>query len=227
MKLSDFKGLKDTHTLIFDEIKRLDEDYFEVYFKPVRPISFRAGEHGILSIPTLKKSRKWRAFSLASSPKEKRVIIGTKTGAQVSPYKDALMHMKPGEMVKLRGPFGGFVEQKNAHPHIFIALGVGITPIRSILMDQEVLTQSTLLYVSKNTYMFDETFTDLETHGLTYIKFNDRLELHRRLDDLIADNPFSNIYISGRATAVKSISKRLVQVGVPKSSIVTDLFIGY
>jgi ferredoxin-NADP reductase len=227
MKLEDLKGLKNKATLTFDHLKLLEDGHIELYFNKPESFTFRAGEHGVFTNPNQKKGRNWRPLSVASSPSENQVILGTKTRSKVSAYKSGLLSLKKGDPLKVRGPFGPFVEQKNGHPHLFIGLGVGITPIRSILKDQTSLKDSTLLYSSSQVFMFDDDFKTLEKEGLSYLKVSSREHLNQRLDSLLKDPKKINVYLSGPAKAVSALKKALKQKGVLKKHIITDVFFGY
>ena len=71
-------------------------------------------------------------FSIASSPKEKDLMITTRMRA--SKFKNSLKKLKIGSRVKIDGPFGQFILHKNKNiPAVFLAGGIGITMPRSII----------------------------------------------------------------------------------------------
>ncbi len=72
-------------------------------------------------------------FSIASSPKEKDLMLTTRMRPK-SKFKKTLGKLKIGTRVKIEGPFGQFVLHQNKRiPAVFLAGGIGITPFRSII----------------------------------------------------------------------------------------------
>ena len=87
------------------------------------------------SFPHKLEGRSWRAFSLSSGPDEAEVRITTRITDKPSPYKRALMALKPGDQMVMRGPFGPFFLDGSKRPVVFIAGGIGITPYRALIGD--------------------------------------------------------------------------------------------
>ncbi len=87
-----------------------------------------------------------RAYSLANPPQDSRHIvlvvrIATPPGAapRGTPPGSAssyIFGLKPGDEVAVSGPFGEFHGSDSSADMVFIAGGVGIAPIRSIIHDQ-------------------------------------------------------------------------------------------
>ena len=136
MKLSDFGGLLKKTELKFISAENVSGDYWVVKLEPAKGMTWIPGEHGIFTIPGKKLTgKKWRAFSVASTPREGNILLGTRTGAITSNFKNALFSLKPGEKVNVRGPFGWFKLQKGEKQIVMFATGVGITPIRALAFE--------------------------------------------------------------------------------------------
>merc|ERR1711879_526739 len=134
--LKYFKGLFKTSHVEFVKATNVYEDYYEIELKPEAGTSWVSGMHAVFTLPNKKvKGKKFRAFSIASTQKENTILLGTRTGKEVSSFKQALLSMKQGEKVKMRGPFGWFHLMNDSSPIVMIALGVGITPIRALLTE--------------------------------------------------------------------------------------------
>ena len=72
------------------------------------------------------------SFSIASSPKEKELMITIRM--RPSEFKNKLKKLKIGDEVKIDGPFGQFMLHQNKKiPAVFLAGGIGITPFRSMI----------------------------------------------------------------------------------------------
>ena len=101
-----------------------------------RPSSQRIENSGFKFTPgqfiEMHLNKKVYSFSIASSPKEKELMITTRM--RPSKFKNALKKLKIGDRVKIDGPFGQFVLHKNKkNPAVFLAGGIGITPFRSMI----------------------------------------------------------------------------------------------
>jgi ferredoxin-NADP reductase len=74
-----------------------------------------------------------RAFSIASAPDERRLIIATRM--RDTAFKRVLATMPIGTQVEIEGPFGDLIlHNDQARAAVFLAGGIGITPFRSILL---------------------------------------------------------------------------------------------
>lgn len=101
-----------------------------------RPSSQQIESSGFKFVPgqfiEMHLSRQIYSFSIASSPKEKELMIATRI--RPSAFKNALKKLKIANKVKIEGPFGQFVLHKNRKiPAVLLAGGIGITPFRSII----------------------------------------------------------------------------------------------
>jgi ferredoxin-NADP reductase len=95
---------------------------------------FAAGQYLILEIETAGGPQR-RTFSHASAPGDPDIEIMTRLSD--SEFKQALGDMVPGDAAYVRGP-GGRLHLPEAEPVVFLAGGVGITPIRSLIRDAEI-----------------------------------------------------------------------------------------
>lgn len=98
---------------------------------------FRAGQHADFSFQDPGKggqgSDNERTFSMASSPLEKGPIMVAMRMRDTG-FKTALNAAENGTLFKVSSPRGAFtLHQDFTRPAVFLAGGIGITPIRSIL----------------------------------------------------------------------------------------------
>ncbi|GAB4245383.1 MAG: hypothetical protein Kow00122_02060 [Thermoleophilia bacterium] len=103
-------------------------------FRFIRPAgyTYAAGQWFVLTIPgptgPLSKH-----FTHSSAPTEPHLEFTTRlTG---SPYKTAMEQLPLGTEVEIEGPFGSFVLPEDRTRTAFLAGGIGVTPVRSILRD--------------------------------------------------------------------------------------------
>ena len=141
-------------TLTFMDKVHIVGDTYSYNFKPDKPISWRAGQHGLVEVtlPTGRTSR--RMFSISSSPTEPTITITTFwLGDKASEYKKTLWNLLPGDTVRLRGPVGPMFIREDAKHNVLIAGGIGITPFHSILTNatqHNPKLSVTLLYANNN-----------------------------------------------------------------------------
>lgn len=233
MKLSDLRGIQNKSTATIISIENPHEDYYTVSFQPEPGFTWEAGRHGFFSLPGKKiKGRKSRAFSFASIPSEGRLLVGTRTGKVTSSFKAALLSMKPGEKVQLRGPMGGFIVQDTYSPMVFIASGVGITPFRALIksLQRDVSRPIELVYASRQYYLFgDEIDKIAEANDqMTVYKTHEITDTKAKIEQLA--KKYGNqafYYISGAPAMIKSTMKDLKALGVKKDRMISDEFMGY
>jgi ferredoxin-NADP reductase len=131
---------------------------------------FRAGQHAdfaFLHPPVGGESDNVRTFSLANSPHDKGLVMIAMRMRETS-FKTALMSAALGTQFRVSRPRGSFTLHKDsARPAVFLAGGIGITPVRSILewATQERVPHKLYLFYS-NREAVDATFLE-ELEALT------------------------------------------------------------
>ena len=91
--------------------------------------SFKTGQFGLYS--TFGKGE--ATFCIASSPTQKDYIeCSVKKAGNVT---TALHELNPGDTVGFRGPYGNCfpVDQMEGHSVVFVAGGIGLAPVRSVI----------------------------------------------------------------------------------------------
>lgn len=233
MKLGDFKGLFNKSIATIQSVENPHGDYYIVKMKPAQNLKWEAGEHGIFTLPGKDiDGKKWRAFSVASIDNDGYIMIGTRTGKEVSSFKKNLINMKKGEKVAVRGPFGWFKIMDNSTPMVLVAHGVGITPIRALLkrLEKNTAREIHVIYASSDYYLFGDDIDRIAegNQSVALYKTKDREATQKQLKAL-ADK-FSNTayyYISGSIPATKADQELLKQQAVKGSRIINDPFYGY
>jgi len=113
------------------------EDTSEVIFKLHDPdFSFVPGQYVRINIPYLDshvEKGSTRDFTISSNPLEKGFLSIVFRNSN-SPFKKRLLEAPLGETMNVRGPLGVFtLPEDQKTPIVFIATGVGITPVLSML----------------------------------------------------------------------------------------------
>lgn len=245
MKLIGFKGLLKKSIALVDSIENPYGDYYIIRMRFEQDLSWRPGDHGIFTIPSYTiNGNRWRAFSVASVPYEGVLMIGTRTGKTPSSYKQHLINLKQNDVINVRGPFGWFPIKDDTTPIVFVADGVGITPVRASLKQIEHPTEVsrsrdsaenenereiTLIYASSDYYLFGyEIQTIAENNpNIHLLLTNSSEEAQMMLKQYI--KRFGNkayYYVSGSPHMIRSIRK-IIKSRVKRSRIITDPYYGY
>jgi len=95
----------------------------------------RAGQHVDVRLTAEDGYQAQRSYSIASAPEERMVALTVVRFAdgEVSPY--LVDEMRPGDVLELRGPIGGWFvwEAHDGGPLLLVAGGSGIVPLRAML----------------------------------------------------------------------------------------------
>jgi ferredoxin-NADP reductase len=216
------------------------------WFQPEKPLHFVAGQFTELFLPHPntddRGDKRW--FTISSSPTETMFSITTKfptKGVRTSSFKQALRQLSIGTRLHFAEPMGDFVLPKDQQlPIVFVAAGIGITPVHSMI---SYLSKSgeqrdlTVLYATS--YQEDLVFADViqkyakyyrlfarQAKGGNRLSAADILEAATRYStDVTKDPPL--IYLSGPEQMVALLSKQLQAAGVPAHSVIVDFFHGY
>ncbi len=213
-----------------------DAGVYTFWFHPEKPVRYSAGQFTELYLPhdaDKRGERRW--FTLSSSPTESLLAISTKqTAERGSTFKQKLFALQPGDTVTLAEPMGDFVLPKDAGiPLLFVAAGIGITPMRSMikyLLDTNQQRTIQLIYAAHkpDAFAFQQ---ELAHYNLSIIQVvtsqTGQLTATRILALAQPFDPRTLIYLSGPEHMVEVFTKDLLRSGVPQYRIVTDYFHGY
>ncbi len=187
-----------------------------------------------------------RYFTIASSPTEKKVILGVKFYDRKSSFKKKLLAMDPGDTILAAQLAGGFVLPKDPREKlVFVAGGIGITPFRSMLkylVDRREKRSIIVIYSSakpEEIAYYDVLKQAADRLGVkTVFTFTDKSKIdpswqgHTGHIDAamiareVPDYRDRTFYISGPRTLVASCENVLDNLNVPASRIKTDFFPG-
>ncbi len=141
-----------TYTIKLRERKEVAEGTAAFYFEKPADFRFKAGQYLVLSLidpPDIDSEGNDRTFSIASAPFENRLMIATRM--RNTAFKRVLRTLPTGAEVNMRGPFGSFILHNNpSRPGVFLVGGIGITPVRSIVLQaiRDKLPQPLYLFYS-------------------------------------------------------------------------------
>lgn len=214
-----------------------------LWFKPERPVRYIAGQFTEIYLPHDNADNRGikRWFTLSSSPTDELVSITTDfTPLRGSSFKQRLLELSPGTQLKLADPMGDFVLPKDQSiPLVFVAAGMGITPVRSIIKWlHDTGEQRNIHLIYGVTHPEKLAFAPLFTSGrfkftpvikkpaADYNGETGSLSVDRILE-LAPDDGRSLIYMSGPEPMIETFFKEFPSRGVSPDRLVTDYFHGY
>lgn len=226
----------------FDHAKDEAKHFKTFYFRPQKPMRYVAGQFTEIRLPHDADNRgdkRW--FTLSSSPTEKLVSITTRIDPEKpSSFKKTLLALNPGTELTLTDPMGDFVLPLDENiPIVFVAGGIGITPMRSMikwLVDTGQKRPIKLFYAANSIdeivfrELFESAPIDFEIilsqppddwQGMTGMLTSDVIW------NLPGVQENALIYISGPEPMIEQFYKELKEKGVPEHRLVTDYFPGY
>jgi ferredoxin-NADP reductase len=187
-----------------------------------------------------------RGFSIASAPYEDFLMVATRS--RDTAFKRELATMPLGTAVKIEGPGGNLVLHNNRdRTAVFLAGGIGVTPIRSILLwaakqklahriylffsnrrpeDAPFLEELRALQQQNPNYTFVATMTQMETSHREW-KGETGYINQDMLAKYVKDTKSPIYYIVGPPGMVKGLQMMLNVAGIDDDDIRTDEFGGY
>ena len=187
-----------------------------------------------------------RTFSLASAPYENDLMSATRM--RDTAFKRALKTLALGTEHTLDAPGGSFTLHNNAAiPAVFVTGGIGVTPVRSIVLQaihdktahrifvfdsnkrpEDAVFLDELMKPHKKTphYTFVGTMTETEKSSRTW-HGETGLITKAMLSKYIGDLTLPIYYIAGPPGMVVGLRKTLSESGVNDDNIRTEEFSGY
>ncbi len=202
--------------------RNLVGDIWELTFSKPSGLIFDAGDYVELGIPKI--GSRW--LSMSSSPNENVLKFTIKIKIPLSGFKASLHKLKPKDVVLISPAIGNFNLPRRNQNLLFIALGLGITPYRSMMLSPEMknLNDISLLYVAKpNEHIYEE---EINASSVKYIKHEARFASVDLLE-LVPDYKQRVIYLSGPETACIKLFSELIDSGIDKRQIKLEYFTGY
>jgi len=210
---------------------------------PEEKINFVAGQYASFSIK--KDGEKIsRIFSFSSSPT--KAYISFTTIISESEYKQTISQIDQGDEFEVGMPMGEFtLNQAKGQSVVFVAGGVGITPIKSMIdfiLENKIDKEITLFYANKTIkrIVFKKELDEAENKngrikvvnvlsqeetapsGSEIGRINKEI-LQKYLGE-VADKMF---YLVGPPAFVEAMEQLLKEMQIPKNNIIKESFSGY
>lgn len=220
-----------------DKIVNETPDVISIYLKGRDADKFRYKAGQFLIVRFLAKGFWWQAhpFSISSSPADGKLRLTIKKSGD---FTAALWNLKPGAKVLVDGPHGVFTADRAEHDKfLFIAGGIGVTPILSLLGALAPDGKNcTLIYASRDlagTALKKEIDDLAAKHKcrVHYVLSNDSgWDGEKGFVDkdmilrLVPDLKERDVYLCGPPIMMAGIRKALQDCGVPRSCVHFEKF---
>ena len=219
-----------------ESIIRETEDTISIYItgNNLAQFSIKPGQFFILRF--LDKKRWWQAhpFSLSFVPKNNTLRITVKN---VGDFTSEISSLKKGTPLLLDGPLGVFTKDAaKTGKYLFIAGGVGITPIRAVIEELVQFKKNiVLLYSNKTTDIIFKKELDvlsnkypfpivyILTDEPTYKGEKGRIDADK-IKRLVPDFIKRDIYLCGPPPMMNALIQILIELGVSKDHIHYEKF---
>ena len=163
-----------------------------------------------------------RPLSIASPPGAPALELATRLGP--SPFKQALAALRPGDEVRISRPLGRYRLDRR-RPAVILTGGIGITPIRSMLLaaladgyDRQIRLVASNRDEAEIPYRAElSALADAHPNlGVTWVVSG----AGRHIDDdlvapLVDELPDARFYVTGPAPMVRGLRDVLRRAGVP------------
>lgn len=182
-------------------------------------LSFNPGQHVSLGIPSTSINREYSIYS-GNDDDFLAFLIRKVGGGTLTPQ---LEQLKPGELVELNGPFGGFILQSKFRrsPHWFIATGTGIAPFHSFVRSYPDLDYRILHGVRFPNETYEKAGYDASRYFPCFSTQGKRVTDHMRAAAL---DPESLFYLCGNRSMINDVYDILRGRNVSSDRIFTEAF---
>jgi len=211
-------------------------DVFTFIFQPEEAASWQGGQFLIYTLPHpgMDNRKDKRFFSISSAPFQKNIQITTRILEEKgSSFKKALADLPLGATIEAEGPSGGFTAD-GSDEYVFIAGGIGITAIRSILADldaRKIPIRGRLLYANRDgnfIYKDDlEAIAGRNPDFKIYYFIEPERITEESVKKLVPDLQKPLYLVSGPEPMVEAFEKMLANMGIADDRIKRDYFPGY
>jgi predicted ferric reductase len=202
-------------------------------------LPYQSGQFAYIRIISPETGDEEHPFSFSSAPAHPNLQMTIK---KIGDYTSRLENLKQGARVIIDGPYGSFTPIADDRNKVFIAGGIGITPILSILSEWHSIRQApkTILFwsVAKEEDLIDRTCfgrMEKECPWFSFIpvltqEHCSRYKHGRITPELLSlsgafeRGMMTDFYLCGPPAMIRHLAGTLKKKGVPKRDIHFELF---
>ena len=219
------------HNFFVEKIIQETPDIFSVYIggKNLEKFKFRAGQFANLNF--IQKNL-WftHPFSFSAAPTGKHLRFTVKT---LGDFTSKISQIRPKTKVIIDGPLGAFVASGDKNKYLFLAGGVGITPIRALMEDLAGKNKDLALVYSaktKNSLAFFNELNAINSKNYFVLTGEQVNGFHSgridagKIKDAAPDFMQREIFVCGPKKMISGVINALKTLGVPKNQIHFERF---
>ena len=175
-----------------------------------------------------------KAYSISSVPGDTELSITVKALGQ---FSRRLCAMRAGDSFLGSDPYGFFFSEEKETPLVMLAVGIGITPFRSIIKDAtEQSSEQKLILIYSNRAPEDAAFVDdleeWQAHNTNFNFVTRWTKEDGHIDEQFLKKHIKNLaapmyYVAGPAGMVAGTTQLLIEIGVKEDNIRFEEFAGY
>lgn len=224
-------------------------DTMAFHFEKPENFNYKAGQfadYTLINPSQTDAEGNTRAFTISCAPYEDDIMFTTRM--RDSAFKRVIQEMPIGTEVVFDAPYGSFTLHNNTSiPAVFLTGGIGITPVRSILLQatHDIAPHQIFVFYSNKTpkdaaFLIDlnniqeknknitlvPSMTDMEGSDQKW-KGEEGFFTKEMLQKYIVDLQKPIYYLSGPKTMVTAVRKTLNEAGIDDDNIGTEEFSGY
>ena len=143
------------HTLEIIAVKTETTQVLTVQCKKPTGFTYRAGQYFFLILQREGKTIR-KPLSFSSAPQEPHLAFTKRLST--SPFSESLRKLNTGDTLTIEGPVGTFTLPEQPTEIVFIAGGIGITPFRSMLLDNATTKKHTITLLFGSTSAVEIVF---------------------------------------------------------------------
>jgi len=197
-----------------------------------RQPSFQPGNFFLLMLRTAAGKPLFRPYSVASQPWEVGLLFCIKNGGE---FTSLLFALGEGGEIEVDGPYGTFTLAAEDSFRVFIAGGVGISPLRGMALQSAAEGMPCALFQSakeKSGLFFSEEFEGLAKGGRGFSYFTALTQEQpegfggiagritaERMKEKLGSLEGKAYYICGSKEMASQLATELIAAGVPKASV--------
>lgn len=220
------------------EVKRVANKIHSVTMEPLhdKVIDYFPGQYAFVKFESARVPKEEHHFTISSSPGDNNLTFTIKASGD---FTNLIGKLRRGDKAKIEGPFGVFSNVGMTGPFVFIAAGIGITPIYSMLsfMKKSGIKEKTALLYSASTYKDLAFFRELsEMTNSKWLEAKFTLSQEKRegflsgrinkamLRQVIKNKKNAKVFLVGPPPMMESVQKDLRDLGISKDKIFTERF---
>jgi ferredoxin-NADP reductase/fatty acid desaturase len=226
------KGSTWNYALEVSKVEKLTHDSAAIQFKNIGGLLFRykAGQYVVVS-KVVHHEKVSRCYSICANPKDGELIIGVKRVPGGLLSNKLLDTVTVGQALNIAGPYGAFALNEDAHKHLCIAGGSGITPILSLLQKGLTDTDASFKLIygcrSSEDIMFENKLSELTSNypdRFEMIITHELLTTQKQKELLREASSDTVFYLCGPVAMMNASKEALAQLAVAEDRIITEDF---